>query len=83
MSSRASFHDVYRYVFWGLLWLVLVIESGSLPWAIIGSMGAYGLTLVVTRKWTNALVVGAVVAAIISAFGISAMFSPGWYRGVL
>ena len=72
MSSRASFHDVYWYVFWGLLWLVLAIESDSLQWAIIGGMSASGLTLAVTRKWTNALAAGAVVTAIISAFGISA-----------
>ena len=83
MSSRASVHDVYWYVFWGLLWLVLAIESGSLAWAIIVGMSASGLTFAVSRQWTNALSAGAVVATIISVFGIAAMLSPGWYRGLL
>ena len=83
MSSRASVQNVYGYLFVGLLWLVLAAASGSLPWAIIGGLGASGLTLAVSRQWTNALAVGAVVTIIISAFGIAAMFSPGWYRGLL
>ena len=83
MSSRASDQNVYGYVFAGLLWLVLAVASGSLPWVITGGLGASGLTLAVSRQWMNALAVGAVVAIIISAFGIAAMFSPGWYKEVL
>ena len=83
MSSRASGQNIYGYVFAGLLWLVLAVASGSLPWAIIGGLGASGLALAGSRPWTNALAVGAVVAIIISAFGIAAMFSPGWYKGLL
>ena len=83
MTSRASVQNVYGYVFVGLLWLVLAAASGSLPWAIIGGLGASGLTLAVCRQWTIALAVGAFVTIIISAFGIAAMFSPGWYRGLL
>ena len=83
MSSRASVQNIYGYVFVGLLWLVLAAASGSLPWAITGGLGASGLTLAVSRQWTNALAVGAVVTIVISAFGIAAMFSPGWYRGLL
>ena len=82
MSSRALDRNVYWCVFWGLLWLVLAVDSGSLPWAIFGGIGAFGLTLAVSRRWTNALAVAAVVTFIISAFGIFAMFSPGWYRGL-
>ena len=80
MSTRASDQNVYWYVFGGLLWLVLAVASGSLPWAIIGGLGASGLTIVVSRQWTNGLAFGAVVATIISAFGIAAMLSPGWYK---
>ena len=83
MSSRVSDQNVYWYVFGGLLWLVLAASSGSLPWAIIGGLGASGVTMAASRQWANALAVGAVVAIVISAFGIAAMFSPGWYKGVL
>ena len=83
MSSRASDQNIYGYVFVGLLWLVLAAASGSLPWAILGGLGASGVTMVASRQWTSALVVGAVVAIVISALGIAAMFSPGWYKGVL
>ena len=83
MTSRASVQNVYGYVFVGLLWLVLAAASGSLPWAIIGGLGTSGLTLAVSRQWTIALAVGAFVTIIISAFGIAAMLSPGWYRGLL
>ena len=83
MSSRATVQNIYGYVFVGLFWLVLATASGSLPWAITGGIGASGLTLAVSRQWTNALAVGAVVTIVISAFGIAAMFSPGWYRGLL
>ena len=83
MSSRASVQNIYGYVFLGLLWLVLAVASGSLPWAVFGGLGASGVTMVASRQWTNALAVGAVVAFVISAFGIAAMISPGWYKGVL
>ena len=83
MNSRASDQDIYGYVFVGLLWLVLAAASGSLPWAVFGGLGASGVTMVASRQWTNALAVGAFVAIVISAFGIAAMFSPGWYKGVL
>ena len=83
MSSRASVQNIYGYVFVGLLWLVLAAASGSLPWAVFGGLGASGVTMAASRQWTNALAVGAVVAIVISAFGIAAMFSPGWYKGVL
>ena len=83
MSSRVSDQNVYWYVFGGLLWLVLAATSGSLPWAIVGGLGASGLTLAVSRQWTSALAVGVVVTLTITAFGIAAMLSPGWYKGVL
>ena len=83
MSSRASDQNIYGYVFVGLLWLVLAAASGSLPWAIFGGLSASGVTMVASRQWTNALTVGAVVAIVISAFGIAAMLSPGWYKDVL
>ena len=83
MSSRTSVQNIYGYTFVGLLWFVLAAASGSLPWAIFGGLGASGVTMVASRQWTNALAVGAVVTIVISAFGIAAMFSPGWYKGVL
>ncbi len=83
MRSRASVQNIYGYVFVGLLLLVLAVASGSLPWAIFGGLGAFGVTMVASRQWTNALLVGAGVAIVISAFGIAAMLSPGWYKGVL
>ena len=83
MSSRASFNNQFANVFVGLILLVLAIESGSLLWATISGVGAFGLTFAVSRQWTRALAVGAVVATIISVFGIAAMLSPGWYRGML
>ena len=83
MSSRASVQNIYGYAFVGLLWLVLAAASGSLPWAILGGLGASGVTMVASRQWTNALAVGAVATIVISAFGIAAKLSPGWYRGLL
>ena len=83
MSSRDLVQKVYWYVFGGLIWLVLAVASGSLPWAIIGGLGVGGSALAVSRQWTNALVFGAVVAIIIPAFGTAAIFMPGWYKGWL
>lgn len=83
MSFGVSVQNIYGYVFVGLLWLVLVVASGSLPWAIIGGIGASSLTFAVSRQWTNALIVGAIVATIISVFGIVAMLSPAWYRSLV
>ena len=83
MSSRASDQTIYGYVFVGLLWLALAVASGSLPWAVFGGLGASGVTMVASRQWTNALAVGVFVAIVISAFGIAAMLSPGWYKGLL
>ena len=83
MNSRHSVQSIYGYVFIGLLWLVLAASSGSLLWAIFGGLGASGVTMVTSRQWTNALAAGAVVAIVISVFGIAAMLSPGWYKNVL
>ena len=87
MSSRDLVQKVYWYVFvgvvGGLIWLVLAVASGSLPWAIIGGLGVGGLALAVSRQWTNALAVGTVVAMIIPVFGTVAIFMPGWYKGLL
>ena len=83
MSSRALVQIVYWSLFVGLIWLVMAVASGSLPWAIICGLGVSGLAFVVSRQWTTALAVGAVVAIIIPAFGIAAIFMPGWYKGLL
>ena len=83
MSSRDLFQIVYWCLVGGLIWLVLAVASGSLLWAIIGGLGVGGLALAVSRQWTNALAVGAVVAIVIPAFGVAAIFMPGWYKGLL
>lgn len=83
MSSRSSVQEVCGYVFAGLLWFALTAASGSLPWAIAGGLGASGLALAISRQGMNSLAVGAVVAILISAFGVLSMISPGWYRGLL
>ena len=75
--------NVSENVIGALLWLVLIVVSGSLWWVIIGSLGASGLTLAVHRRWAVALEVGVVVGVIISILGIASMISPGWYEGVL
>lgn len=83
MRSRASFNNLFANVLVGLFLLVLAIESGSLLWAIISGVGAYGLTLAVSRQRKKALVVGVVVATFITVFGIATMMSPGWYRDII
>ena len=83
MSSRTSVQDVYGYMFAGLVWVALTVASGSLPWMIIGGLGASGVALAISRQWKGSLATGVVVAGIVSVFGVIAMFSPGWYKGLL
>ena len=83
MRSRAWIQYVCWCLIVGLIWLVLAVASGSLPWAIIGGLVVGGSTLAISRQWTNAVAFGVVVALIIPAFGTAAIFMPGWYKGWL
>ena len=83
MSSRVLVQIVFWCLFGGLIWLILAVASGTLLWAIIGGLGVGGSAFAVSRQWTNALAVSAVVAIIIPAFGVVAIFMPGWYKGLL
>ena len=72
-----------RDVVAGVVWMALTVVSGSLMWVIIGGLSAFVVGLAITRQWKGALVAGGVVGGIISFFGVAAMFSPGWYEGLL
>ena len=83
MSARAPVHDIFGYLFVGLVWVAFTIESGSLSWVITGGLATSGVAFAISRQWKFALDAGVVVAGIISLLGIMAMFSPVWYKGLL
>ncbi len=83
MNTRTSVQDIYKYVARVLAWVILIAASGSLQWVIIGGVAASGLAFIVSRQWKRAATTGVAATIIISALGIMAMISPGWYKNLL
>ncbi len=70
-------------VFGIVILVAFVVASGVMPWVILaGAVTSLSLGIV-SREWLGAFVLGVVVAGVISVFGIVAMVSPGWYKGLL
>ena len=75
-----------RQTFAGVVGMVMLIAlaaaSGVLPWALFVGLGASLAVGVISRKLIASLIAGAIVTAVVSAFGIASMLSPGWYEGL-
>ena len=73
--------------FVGIIGTVIVVAlaaaSGVLPWAILAG-GVTSLSVgMVLREWIAAVIAGAFMTVVVSAFGIASMLSPGWYQGLV
>lgn len=66
-----------------ILYLVLVWESGALSWVVAGGALVGVVSYWMLRDGRSALVYGGIATLVISAFGVAALLSPGWYESVL
>ena len=63
------------------IWFIsVVVQSGVLPWAIVGGIATASLALWISRQLGVALSAGAAVAAVTVVLGALSTVSPGWYR---
>ena len=78
---------VMEQAIFGLIGMVILVAlaaaSGILPWALFAGLGTSASVGIVSRKLMAAMVAGSIVTAIVSAFGIASMLSPGWYQGLV
>ena len=76
MSERSVEQTIFGIVAL-LVLVVLAAASGILPWAMFAGMGTSISVGIVTRKLVAAMIAGAAVTAVVSAFGIGVMLSSG------
>ena len=58
-----------------LIFLVLLADSGALPWTILGGLLSGGCTFLLLRDWQASASAGAAIALVISVIGIGRMFA--------
>ena len=61
----------------------MAFASGVLLWAIAGGVVVTGVVYGLTRERKTARDAGVLATAVISAFGVASMLSPGWYQSLL
>ena len=83
MARRRSNEEIIGVLGLGLVFAFMAFASGVLWWAIAGGVVVAGVVYSLTREWKTARETGVLATAVISAFGVASMLSPGWYKTLL